>query len=344
MIALYGPNGAGKTNVLEALSMLSPGRGIRRSASDDLMRRPEEIGWKVEAALDVPSVQHEISTFAEPGNPRQVQIDGKSASQAALGRLMRVLWLVPAMDRLWTDTAEGRRRFLDRVTLSFEPDHGSAAVAYEKAMRQRNRLFRDEVDDPGWLDALERQMAASGAAIAQARARAIAALADAQDAAGPFPVADLTISSGDDMGPLDDEETLAAALHAGRMRDRAAGRTLIGPHRADLAAVYQAKGVAARDCSTGEQKALLISIVLANARALLAQHGTAPVLLLDEVAAHLDVDRRGALYAEIETLGAQCWMTGTGVELFAEIANHAALWQVTDDSGASVVEELEDRS
>jgi DNA replication and repair protein RecF len=331
-VAIFGPNGAGKTNILEAVSLLSPGRGLRRAAAEDLPRQPEALGWKVAAAL----AGHEVETWAEPGQPRQVRIDGKAAAQNALGRVARILWLVPAMDRLWIEGAEGRRRFLDRMTMSFTPEHADAALAYDKAMRERNRLLRDMVRDPAWYAALEAQMALHGAAIARARQATLARLARAQEGAETaFPSARLMLLAPEG-APEADADALAAALAAGRGRDMQAGRTLAGPHRADLGAVYAAKEVPAHLCSTGEQKALLVSLVLANARALAEDTGTPPLLLLDEVAAHLDAARRGALYAEILALGAQAWMTGTGRELFAGLDGRAQFLEVTAAAGTSI--------
>jgi len=331
-VAIFGPNGAGKTNVLEALSLLSPGRGLRRAGAEELARRPEAIGWKLRATLG----DHEVETFAEGGGPRVVRLDGKPATQVALGRLVRVLWLTPAMDRLWTDAPEGRRRFLDRIALSFRPGHGDAALAYERAMRERNRLLRDGVGDAGWHAALEAQMGRHGAELAAGRRHALARLAEAMGAAeGAFPAADLAL--GGEGGP-EDADALTAALAAGRGRDLAAGRTLTGPHRADLLARYRAKGIAAALCSTGEQKALLLSVLLANARALAADTGTPPVLLLDEVAAHLDAGRRAALYAEVRALGAQAFLTGSGPDLFAELAGQAQFLAVAEAGGASRIE------
>ena len=258
-VAITGPNGAGKTNVLEAVSLLSPGRGLRRAAAEDLARRPEALGWKVAAAVRGLSAAHELETWAEPGETRQVRIDGKAATQASLGRVLRVLWLVPAMDRLWIEAAEGRRRFLDRLTLSFFPEHAEQTLTYEKAMRDRNRLIRDQVTDAHWYAALESQMAEAGEAITRHRRAAIARIAAAADPTSAFPSAELTLT-----GPEGSEEPadLALALDEGRRRDIAAGRTLIGPHRADLLAHYTAKDVPADQCSTGEQKALLISSAL----------------------------------------------------------------------------------
>ena len=336
-VAIYGPNGAGKTNILEAVSLLSPGRGLRRAGSDDLTRRPEALGWKITAVLQSLYQTHEIETWAEAGQLRQLRIDGKAAPQTALGRIARILWLVPSMDRLWIEGAEGRRRFLDRATLSFEPSHAEAVLTYEKAMRERNRLLKDMVRDAHWYTAIEAQMAEAAAAIQKNRDRAIAELTAAQEAATTaFPTATLALTSAE---PIPDD--LHSALADNRSRDMSAGRTLIGPHRADLDAVYADKGVPAKDCSTGEQKALLISLILANGRALARDFGAPPILLLDEVAAHLDATRRAALYDEICSLGAQAFMTGTGAELFLELGDRAQYVEVTEIDGQSAVTERE---
>lgn len=331
-VAIVGPNGAGKTNILEAVSLLSPGRGLRRAGAEDLARRPERLGWKIAADVAGLGAAHEVETWAEPGEGRQVRVDGKPVVQAQLGRILRVLWLVPAMDRLWIEAAEGRRAFLDRMTLSFTPDHAEAVLGYDKAMRDRNRLLRDQVSDPHWYGALEAQMAGFGARIVANRQAAVERLMVAQDGAETaFPRADLAVigAEGEVPGPL------AEVLAEGRRRDMAAGRTLTGPHRADLSAVFAAKGVAADQCSTGEQKALLISLLLANARALAADLGRAPILLLDEVAAHLDAGRRAALYDEICALGAQALMTGTEAELFDSLGGRGQRVTVAEAGGVS---------
>lgn len=336
-VAITGPNGAGKTNILEAVSLLSPGRGLRRAAADDLARKPERLGWKISASVRGLSAAHELETWAEPGEARQVRIDGKAATQASLGRVLRVLWLVPAMDRLWIEAAEGRRRFLDRLTLSFFPEHAEQTLTYEKAMRDRNRLIKDQVSDAHWYAALEAQMAEVGEQITRNRRAAIARIAIAVDPTSAFPSADLTLT-----GPEGSEEPadLALALAEGRRRDIAAGRTLVGPHRADLLARYTAKGVPADQCSTGEQKALLISLILANARALAQDLGRAPILLLDEVAAHLDEQRRAALYDEICALGAQALMTGTEADLFAALGWRGQALAVREtDAGSQITME-----
>ena len=338
-VAIFGPNGAGKTNILEAISLLSPGRGLRRAAPDDLARRPEALGWKITGILRGHGTVHELETSAQPGQSRSVMIDDKPAAQLALGRTARVLWLVPAMDRLWIEGAEGRRRFLDRMVLSIEPGHAEAVLTYEKAMRERNRLLKDGARDSSWYEALEVQMARAGAEMQSNRKFALDRLLTAQRGAETaFPVAGLALAYPEAAAAQGEAELLAAFCE-GRARDLAAGRTLVGPHRADLEAVYTEKGIAAAQCSTGEQKALLISLILANARALAEDLGAPPILLLDEVAAHLDAARRAALYHEVSTLGAQAWMTGTGAELFYSLGLGAQYFEVCEVSGTSTVTE-----
>ena len=334
-VAIHGPNGAGKTNILEAISLLSPGRGLRRSSAEDMTRRPEALGWKLLCLLNSLHETHEIEIWSEGGAARQTKLDGKPAPQTALGRIARVLWLVPAMDRLWIEGADGRRRFLDRMTLSFVPSHADSALVYDRAMRERNRLLKDMVRDAAWYDALESQMAEAGAAIHANRQVALDQIhAAQQDAETAFPAADLELMHPEPETPTE-AEPLRAAWERNRARDLSAGRTLIGPHRSDLHGVYAAKGVPARDCSTGEQKALLVSLILANARALARDFGAPPLLLLDEVAAHLDPDRRAALYDEICALEAQAWMTGTEPGLFEALGARAQYLEVTEENGSS---------
>lgn len=331
-VAIHGANGSGKTNILEAVSMLSPGRGLRGAAPGEQARNAAGAGWRVRASLG----DREVETSAAPGAAREVLIDGKPAPQVALGRLARVIWLVPAMDRLWTDAPEVRRRFLDRMTLSFLPGHAEAALAWDKAMRERNRLLRDEVADPGWYRALEAQMAEAGAAITANRLAALDRIAAAQaDGATQFPAARLSLLPGEGFADDPDPQALAARLAEGRRRDLAAARTLTGPHRADLGAVWGAQDMPAALASTGEQKALLLSLILANARAL---RGETVLLLLDEVAAHLDAGRRAMLYDEIVALPAQSLLTGTERELFDALDVRAMFVQVSQDSGTSRAE------
>lgn len=332
-VAIHGANGAGKTNLVEAVSLLSPGRGLRRAAAADMARMPERIGWKISAGIDAPDGVHEVVTRAEAAG-RVVEIDGKPAPQTALGRIARILWLTPAMDRLWTEAASERRRFLDRVTLSLLPDHGDVALGYEKAHRERSRLLRDGVRDRAWYEALEAQMARFGSRLTANRRRALDRLG-AAPASDAFPAATLSLESE----APDGEADLAAAFRESRTRDMAAGRSLVGPHRDDLGALYAEKNTPARLCSTGEQKALLISLVLANAHAVASEFGAPPLLILDEVAAHLDAGRRAALYRALLALGAQAWLTGTGDDLFTELRGHATFLKVSEQDDCSVVAE-----
>ncbi|WP_171671663.1 DNA replication/repair protein RecF [Ruegeria sp. HKCCD4884] len=336
-VAIHGPNGAGKTNILEAVSLFSPGRGMRRASAAEMTRRPEALGWKLSGILDTQGQRYEVETWSEGGAARQVRIDEKTSSQIELGKLARVVWLIPSMDRLWIEGAEGRRRFLDRIALSFDPAHAEASLTYEKAMRERNRLLKEQVRDAHWYAALEGQMAESGHRIHAARVAALDYLRAAQDRAETaFPSAELELVQTEGAMPQTAED-LRDALNESRFRDLAAGRTLVGPHRSDLYGVFAAKGVPAKDCSTGEQKALLVSLILSNARALAEMVGAPPIVLLDEVAAHLDADRRAALYDEICALGAQAWMTGTGPELFTELGDRAQMVVVTEGDEGSVV-------
>ncbi len=337
-IAIYGPNGAGKTNILEAISVLSPGRGMRRATVDEMSRLPENMGWKVSGILESLGHIHEVETSYQGEGARSVLIDGKAAPQLALGRLARIVWLVPVMDRLWVEGAEGRRRFLDRLTMSMEPRHAEQSMIYEKTMRERNRMLKDGVRDPSWYAAVEKQMAGAGAIIESNRMLTVARLQEAQKGADTaFPAAELSLVGADAGAVITDKEDLLIAFKESRPRDMAAGRTLVGPHRDDLNAVYSAKGTPAKQCSTGEQKALLVSLILANGRALAQDFGAPPIYLLDEVAAHLDADRRAALYDEICALGAQAWMTGTGAELFDAMGVRTLYLEVSDSEGVSAV-------
>lgn len=336
-VVLTGPNGAGKTNLLEAVSLLSPGRGLRRAGAEEMARQGAEAGWRVAATLRRGADWHEVETGAAPGQPRSTRIDGKAAPQAALGRLAAMVWLTPAMDRLWLDAPEDRRRFLDRLVLGLFPDHAEAVLAYDKALRERNRLLRDGIADPAWHLALEAQMAEAGAALTRARRQTLAHLARATDPGSPFPAADLALVC--DTPP--EAAELAARLAAGRRADLAAGRSLTGPHRADLAAVWAARGLPAAHCSTGEQKALLVSVLLAHARALTAARGAPPILLFDEVAAHLDAARRRALYDALCGLGGQSFLTGTDPDLFAPLGARAQHFSVIEGAQGSELTETD---
>lgn len=340
-VVLTGPNGAGKTNLLEAVSFLAPGRGLRRAKLGEVERiqPPDEgdwqgEGWAVAAHVDTPRGAVEIGTGRDPatteGERRLVRIDGQPAkSQMALAEHVSVVWLTPQMDRLFIEGASGRRRFLDRLVFGFDPAHAGRLNKFENALRERARLLRDGVGDPSWLGALEDQMATTGIAVAAARADMVRRLNDAaRQGVGPFPAPGLSLSGEVDgwigtMPALAAEDALRAALRASRRQDEASGGAATGPHRSDLSVTYLAKNMPAELGSTGEQKALLISIVLANARLMNAETGTAPLLLLDEVAAHLDPHRRTALFQEILASRSQAWMTGTDAGFFAELGDAA---------------------
>jgi len=327
LVVLTGENGAGKTNILEAVSLLAPGRGLRQAALGEMARSDGPGGFAVAARIDDGS---EIGTGTLAASPerRQVRINGAASSANALAEHLSILWLTPAMDRLFVEGAGGRRRFLDRLVLALEPSHATHSARYEAAMRARNRLLGEEGGaDPAWLSAVEAAMAEHGAAIAEARERTVAALA-ARIAAEPdsvFARAALALDGWRPMG----EDALARELRSGRVRDAAAGRTLAGPHRSDLLVRHAGKDQPAARCSTGEQKALLLGTVLAHADLAAERAGRAPILLLDEVAAHLDPDRRAALLARLARREGQVWMTGTEPALFAG-AEQATWLRVVD--------------
>ena len=324
---LVGENGAGKTNVLEALSLLSPGRGLRRAALPDLAKSGSTGGFAIGASLiEQGQTSARIGTYIDPERPtrRLVRINGADASATALSEWHAVAWLTPAMDGLFTDSAGARRRYMDRMALAIEPAHAKAVNQLEAALRERNRLLEDH-SDARWLDAIEAQAAQHGSMVAAARSRLVAMLADELSALPPEPFARpiLTYRPG---GPTSAEELLAAFARA-RPRDRAAGRALTGPHRDELEVVMSGSGQPAAQCSTGEQKAMLIAITLAHG--VLASSGRPSVLLLDEVAAHLDPVRRAALFDRLRAGKAQVWMTGTELAPFAEIEAEAAIWRVS---------------
>lgn len=328
---LLGENGAGKTNVLEALSLLAPGRGLRRAALAEMAAQDGDGGFAVNARLLGEGEADEtlLSTGMRPDRPgrRIVRINGADASALSLGEWLSIGWLTPAMDRLFMDSAGERRRFMDRMALALDPAHARHASRYERALAERNRLLSTrEEPDPAWLDAVEAPLAEDATRLSAGRARLVDALRAelAQLHEQPFARPDLAYEPG---GPMD-RSGLERALRDSRPRDRAAQRTLVGPHRDELSVILAAKGMPARTCSTGEQKAMLIAIVLAHAER--AAQGRPALLLLDEVAAHLDAARRTALFDRLRGGGAQVWMTGTDIAPFDAIAQEAAVWQVTD--------------
>ena len=326
---LVGDNGAGKTNVLEALSLLAPGRGLRRAPLAE-MAEDGTGGFAVSAALDGGDQREAVmlGTGTSPERPgrRLVQVNGAETSAVGLGEWLAVGWLTPAMDRLFADSAGARRRYMDRLALALDPVHARHATRFDAALRERNRLLSSaDEPDPRWLHSLEGQLAEAGALLAQGRVRLVerlsAALATVPDA--PFARPALAYAAG---GPIE-AAPLAAELARGRGRDRTAQRTLTGPHRDELEVTMAGTRMPAASCSTGEQKAMLIAITLAHAE--LAAAGRPGVLLLDEVAAHLDPLRREALFERLRTGQAQAWLTGTELAPFDGIAGEAATWRVS---------------
>ncbi|MFC3067995.1 DNA replication/repair protein RecF [Phenylobacterium soli] len=337
-VFLVGPNGAGKTNLLEAVSLLTPGRGLRGSSLAEVGRRlPGETrgrAWAVAATVAADGEETRIGTgVAEAGASRRtVRLEGESVPPGRLAEHIRQVWLTPAQDRLFLEGAGDRRRFFDRLVFAGLPRHAAHAQAYEKAMRERMRLLTEGPADAAWLDALEARLAEAGALMAEARARTLSALQSEIESRGerPFPQARLSLTgeweqmagAGADLAEI--EARLATALRTARDRDAAAGRALTGPHRGDLAVTHLEKDRPAAECSTGEQKALILNLVLAQAARLARTPADpGPILLLDEVAAHLDARRRGALFDEIEALGLQAFLTGADEHLFEGIAGRA---------------------
>ena len=346
-VVLTGHNGSGKTNILEAISMLAPGRGLRGAPFTELARFRGDGGWAVSARLRRDGAEIAIGTGQQMGSGtalpgRVVKIDGEQAGgSGALNEYLQIVWLIPAMDGMFTGAASERRRFLDRMVATFDGAHRTRLNAFDRAMRQRNRLLEMGERSDRYFAAIESQMAETGTAIAAARIETVDRLAGMAKGmpnanGGAFPQAVLGLEGAieaalRDTPAVDVEDDYARQLAAGRERDRAAGRTLTGPHRADLLVRHGPKDMPAGFCSTGEQKALLIGLVLAHAKAVKeARAGLAPLLLLDEIAAHLDEPRRDALFTEIERLGAQAWMTGTDSEVFLSLKEKAEFLIVTE--------------
>jgi DNA replication and repair protein RecF len=358
-VALVGANGSGKTNLLEALSFLAPGRGLRGARLDEVCRRPRAdeappaATWAVAATFDTPEGRLAVGTGLEAPKSegglarRTVRIDGQTAaSQTALGTRIAAVWLTPQLDRLFLDGRSERRRFLDRLVTALHPEHAGDVAAYENALRQRARLLaegnRGGNRDPHWFTALEDTMARHGVALAAARADTVHRLdAAARLGIGPFPRASLAMSGEIDtwlaeMAALDAEDRLRGRLAADRSRDADHGNTACGPHRSDLAVRHLDLDLPAAEGSTGQQKAVLVSIALAHTRLVSLSRGRPPLLLLDEIAAHLDAERREALFDEVVALGVQCWMTGTDAELFAPLGGRAQILRVADGTVAAI--------
>ena len=342
-VVLTGDNGAGKTNLLEAISFLTPGRGLRRAAHEDIATASASSGFAINAKVEGPFGEASIGTGTLSDQPgvvepaRRVRINGVPAKSADdLLEWLRIIWLVPSMDTLFNGPAGDRRRFLDRLVLAIDPQHGRRALDYEKAMRGRNRLLAEGSRDDRWFDAIETQMAETGVAIASARMELVGLLAGMVEKLpddGPFPKSDIALDGVIEAmigtAPAVDIETaFITRLAENRGRDRAAGRTLEGPHRSDLTVTHRPKAMPAALCSTGEQKALLTGILLSQARLVAEMTGATPVLLLDEIAAHLDPGRRAALFSILIDLDCQAFLTGTDAALFSSLEGRAQFLDV----------------
>ncbi|MCW5722547.1 MAG: DNA replication/repair protein RecF [Devosia sp.] len=330
-LVLTGPNGSGKTNLLEAISVLSPGRGLRGASFDTLQQQGSDMSWAVAASIETDAGPADIGTGGLPDGGRRVRINGANArSIEAMSDYLRILWLTPAMDGLFSGPAGERRRFLDRLVTTLIPSHSSAVSDFDRAMRQRNKLLEED-GDTRWLAAIEAQMAELGASIHLARTDSLAHLQaliaeSVEDGSFPSALLALTPLFEENAQPSTSAELEAALMqrwHGARGLDRAAGRTTFGPHRVDLEVVHAQKSMPAALGSTGEQKALLIGLILAHARLVRLRTGIVPFLLLDEIAAHLDPDRRRALFAALDGLETQCFLTGTDTLLFAALEDRA---------------------
>lgn len=340
LIILCGPNGAGKTNILEAVSILTPGRGLRGVRALDMQRYDSPQAWGISAKVMTGGGDVTLGTGINPDTERRVvRINGVSAkSQMALSDYLACLWLTPQMDRLFIDGASNRRRFLDRMIFAFDPGHSGRVTRYENAMRQRSKLLQEEKFDPGWLSGLEAQMAETGIAIAAARLDFIERLQKScakadSDEENYFPRAKIsakgTIEELLQKSPaVEVEQMFAYQLEQSRKKDSRVGGAATGPHKSDMDVVYASKNMPAEHCSTGEQKALLIGLILAHGRLMAAERGAPPVLLLDEIAAHLDEDRRAALFERLLKLGGQVWVTGTDPVLFESVTKKAQFFDV----------------
>jgi DNA replication and repair protein RecF len=343
-VVLTGANGAGKTNLIEAISLLAPGRGLRRATMEELAFSEGDGAWAVSAEIEGMLGLATLGTGIDPpagedsAPSRKCRIDRESVSSAAaFADHLRVVWLTPAMDPLFNGPASERRRFLDRLVLAVDAQHSSRVAALERSLRSRNRLLEDARSDPHWLDAVEHETAEVAVAVAAARAETVnrlaGALAAARDVAPEFPRAQIALDGWlekllPDHSAIEIEDRYRALLKANRARDAAAGRTLDGPHLSDLVVTHADKNVPAAQASTGEQKALLIRLVLAHAGLIKEMTGFAPILLLDEIVAHLDPARRAALYGALGNLGAQVWMTGADPAAFGDIAARAQMFEV----------------
>ena len=342
-VVLFGANGAGKTNLLEAISLLAPGRGLRGAALAEIAH--DSAGgapWAVASKVVAAGHTRAVGTALEPATAerrarRVVHVDGEPAGQTDLADHVRVVWLTPDMDRLFQDSPGARRRFLDRLVAGFNPDHARNLSAYERTLRERGRVLKSGSRDAIWLAALEQRMAGHGVAITADRVATVARLAAAPHPPAPFPAADLALAGElaewlATAPALAAEDRLSAALAASRDHDAVAGGAAHGPHRDDLLVTHRGHAAPAARCSTGEQKALVITILVAFAHLQALEHGSAPVMLLDEIAAHLDGDRRAVLFDTLCDLGSQAWLTGTDARVFRPLAGRAQFFHVAEAS------------
>lgn len=342
-VVLYGVNGAGKTNVLEAVSLLSPGRGMRGAKISEIQNVDvPDAAWSVAAKAETPYGEAQLGTGRDPvKDKRIVRINGETArGQNALAEYLSCVWLTPQMDGLFLDGASSRRRFFDRLVFTFDPAHSGRITRYENALRQRSKLLQDGGADPVWLQGLEATMAETGVAIAAARLDFIQRLQSACDVAAKdeheiFPRSVLRLHGTveellQNAPALEVEDLFKYQLAQSRKMDAATGRAATGPHKTDVLALYAAKNMPAAQCSTGEQKALLVGIILAHSRLIKAERGVPPILLLDEVAAHLDDGRRNLLHDILISLGGQVWLTGTDRALFDDLRGKAAFFEVAN--------------
>jgi DNA replication and repair protein RecF len=342
MVALVGPNGAGKTNCIEAISFLSPGRGLRRATLEDVANNEGDGSWAVSATVEGEVGLATLGTGIDPpiegaSISRRCRIDREPVgSAAAFGDHLRMVWLTPAMDQLFMGAASERRRFFDRLVLAIDKDHNGRVSALERSLRSRNRLLENRSSDSHWLDAVERETAELAVAVAAMRSETVtrlAAMLHARGESSAFPSAIIALDGWMEQALTSEpatavEDRYRAILRDNRPRDAAAGRTLDGPHLTDLQVIYAPKNMPARDASTGEQKALLIGLILAHATLVAEMTGITPLLLLDEIVAHLDPDRRKSLFGELSTLGAQVWMTGADPAAFVDIGPMGELFDV----------------
>lgn len=343
LVVLYGPNGAGKTNILEAISLLSPGRGLRSAKVGDVQCQSSGAPWAVATNVQTGYAPVQIGTGLDAVNDKRiVRINGETMkAQSALSEYLSCVWMTPQMDRLFLEASSHRRKFLDRLVFAFDPGHSGRVTRYENAMRQRAKLLSEGGADPAWISGLESQMAETGVAISAARLEFVERLQRACEKSAKngtsahFPLARLKVTGTIEelLGSapaLEVEEMFIYQLSASRERDAVTGGAATGPHKSDLGVWYAEKNMAADQCSTGEQKALLIGIILAHAQLIAAERGAPPILLLDEVAAHLDEGRRAALYDLLLALGGQVWLTGTDRNLFAAIEGKAQFFEIRD--------------